>query len=155
MNTDHIIKRDRLEMIINIAVGIVLLAAGIFMRVQNIHIIQNNKALIGLSFIPLAIAFTKWFNLYNIRKHPKQMSTVIISENDERLVNERNEAEANTSRVFRWMLYLIFMGYSLIVPSDVFEAAGWWIVFSLFCMSYLLPLIFLKRISKKSDIEDN
>ena len=155
MYTDKIIKREKYELIINIILGVVLLTIGIVFRVMNVHFTENNKAIIGVSFIPFAIAINKLTNIHNIKKHPKSMSTVIVAENDERLIMQRNEAEAISNRIFRWVIYLVFIGYSLMLPSEAFEATGWRAVLLLFLLSYILPCFFYYKTNAKYDIKDN
>lgn len=155
MNTLNIIRKSRLEIKANLIAGTVLLITGIFMISFNINIVPNNKAILGISLIPFAVAFSKWINLIFIKKYPKEMDPTIVSQNDERLITERNEAEANTNRIFRWLLNLIFMGYTLIVPADAFKSIGWWIVLALLCLSYLMPLIMLKRTNSQHEKEES
>ncbi len=149
MYIENMIKKEKFELILNAALGLGLLAAGISMRALDINLLKNNKSIIALSFIPLAMAFSKYISIYFIKKHPDKMNLAIISENDERLVKERNEAEAKSNKVFRWLIYLVFLGYTFMVPNDAFEAAGWWVVLAIFLMAYLIPCIFLKRIQNK------
>jgi hypothetical protein len=154
MYTDRILKSKRFELILNIILGTGLLIVGIIFRIMNIRLVENNKALIGLSFIPFAIAVDKLIFIRNVNKHPKSMTAVLIAENDERLIMQRNEAEAISNRIFRWIIYLVFIGYSLVFPSEAFEATGWWIVLFLFLASYLLPCFFQHRLNSNYRIED-
>ena len=154
MNTQNLIKKSKLIIKANLIVGTLLFIIGILMILFNINVVPNNKAIIGISFIPFAVAFSKWINLVFINKYPEEMAPSIVSENDERLVAERNLAEATTNRIFRWLLLLVFMGYTLVVPSDVFKTIGWWIVFALLCFSHLIPLVMLKLSSTLTSKEN-
>ena len=85
------------------------------------------------------------------------MKPVIISENDERLVAAKNEADAITFQVLRWALMLVFFGYTFMVPADIFEAPAWWIIFGLYFIAVMLQGIILsifQRKEKDSIVED-
>ena len=122
-------------MLVTLSIGIVLLAAGIIFSLMGIYFIQNNKAFIGLSFIPLSVAFVYYIKLSRIKKSPQKMRNIIINENDERLVALRNEADAKAFKALQGALFLTYMGYTLMVPEDIFESVGWWII--LFSYSFL------------------
>jgi hypothetical protein len=147
------IKKSKLRLVsdicINLSVGLLLLIMGILTRVMELHWLENPKAIIGLSFIPLALAASKLFQLSRIKKHASEMEPLLISENDERLVAQRNEAEATSGKILRYLLYLLFLGYTLSTPSAVFDDAGWWMVFGLFFLSQTLPALFLTIASVK------
>lgn len=142
MNTEKVIRKWQTIMVCNLAAGLVLLSAGILFRILDINIIQNNKAIIGLSFIPLVSGLYALFYVSSIKRSPKTMKAVIVSESDERLTYIRNESDAKAFRVLRWSLTLAFFGYTLMVPSDIFEATGWWILLVFFFISQFLPAIF-------------
>src|SRR5665647_2596891 len=95
------IKKSREKLVVtlfaNLTVGILLVVTGILMFVFDINIIENKKAIIGLSFIPLATAFASGFNLIMIKKHPDKMKVIVITENDERLVAIQNETDEQRS----------------------------------------------------------
>ncbi len=71
------------------------------------------------------------------------MKEIIISENDERLVALKNEAEANAFRILQAVLFLTYMGYTFMVPEDIFESVGWWIVTVLLFVSLILQAVLL------------
>ena len=154
-----LIKKSREKSVVtlfaNLTVGILLVVTGILMFVFDINIIENKKAIIGLSFIPLAAAFVSGFNLIMIKKHLDKMKAIVIAENDERLVAIQNETDATAFRILRWALMLVFFGYTLAIPKDVFESPAWWVVFSFFFMSYVLQGILFKINYDKSIKEDD
>lgn len=155
MFTGNILKREKIEFSVNLIIGLILLVTGMTLRTMDISITPNNKALIGVSFIPLATAISKFYRIHSIKKHPKSMNSVIIAENDERLVRQRNESEAITNRIFRRVIYVAFIGYSLVFPSEAFEAVGWWVVLFLFLLAYTLPCIFQFRAASKYHVDEN
>ena len=57
MNTEKIIKDSKVIILVTLSIGIVLFVAGIIFSLMGISLIQNNRAFIGLSFIPLSVAF--------------------------------------------------------------------------------------------------
>jgi len=153
MNSLSFVRQTKQRIIANLIAGILLLATGSIMTILQI-VLVNNKAIIGLSFIPLAIAFSGWLNLIFLRKYPKDMRSLIVSQNDERLVNERNAAEAKAFQIFRWLLNLVFIGYTLIVPADIFETVGWWTVLFFWAISHFLPVFFLQISSRPEPIDE-
>ena len=150
-------SREKLlfNMYANLIIGLLLVTAGILLNVLNSPLIENKKALIGLSFIPFGTALYSWLNLLFIKKFPKDMKKVLISENDERLVAMRNEADSVTFQVLRWALALVFFGYTFIVPKDIFESPAWWIVFGFLFLSYMLQAILLAIFMKKTEKKEN
>lgn len=141
MDISRIIRQKRIEIVANLIAGTMLFGAGLLFTGFKVDIVPNHKAVFALGFIPLSFAFSSWIMLNSIKKHPGEMKEVIISINDERLTAARNEAEAMANRIIRWLLRLAFFGYTLILPADVFTTTGWWLIFTLFCLSYMLPLI--------------
>jgi len=150
MSTKKIVKETKLIMFSFLIVGLVLLAAGIIFSVFKVNIIQNNKAIIGLSFIPLSMAFYYFIRLLLIKKSSKNMHNAIIFQYDERLVTIRNEADAKAFRILQWILFMVYIGYTLIIPDDVFESVGWWIILGLLLISYMLQGIFSILSKRKS-----
>lgn len=150
-------KKLMFNMYANLIVGILLVIAGILLTVLNSPLIENKKAIIGLSFIPFGISFYSWMNLFFTKKFPKGMKPVIVSENDERLITIRNEADAITFQILQWALMITFFGYTFMVPKDIFETPLWWIIFGFFLMSYLLQGIILSiyyRRNNKTDCDE-
>lgn len=151
MNIEKVIRDEKLEIYANLVAGLVILAAGIFFTVSETAVKINEKAIIGLSFIPLAAAFGTAYQLRAIQKHPKETRSMVIAMSDERLAARRNEAEAIAHRLMGWLLRLTFFGYTLMFPADIFETVGWWFITFLFCLSYLLPVVVLGFIGKKAE----
>jgi len=56
------------------------------------------------------------------------MKKIIIQESDERLVALKNEADAKALKIIQGSIFLAYMGYTLMVPEDIFESVGWWIL---------------------------
>lgn len=131
-------KRLLLCMYANLAVGLLLVATGIFLEITGFPFADNNKSLIGLAFIPLGLSTGAFLNLIFIKKYPDGMKPVLISENDERLTAIKNKADALTFRFLRWVLMLVFFGYTFIKPNDIFETVSWWIMFAFYFISYML-----------------
>ena len=148
-------KKLMFNMYLNLVVGILLVIAGILLNVLNIPLIENKKAIIGLSFIPFGISFYSWLNLLLSNKFPKDMKPVIVSENDERLIAIRNEADAITFQILQWALMLTFFGYTFMAPKDIFETPLWWVIFGFYLMSYLLQGIILSILYGKTDKNDS
>ena len=83
------------------------------------------------------------------------MKPVIVSENDERLIAIRNEADSITFNILQWALMLTFFGYTFMVPNDIFETPLWWVIFSFYFMSYMLQGIILSIFYRKNDKTDS
>lgn len=154
------IKRSRDKLVVslfaNLTAGVLLMITGILMEVLKINIIENVKAITGLSFIPLASAFTSAYYLHLLKKRPDKMKAIVIAENDERLIAVQNEVDAITFRILRWALVLVFFGYTLAVPKDVFESAAWWTIFVFFFMSYMIQsILFTVKYGKKQKNEED
>ena len=145
-NNEKIVKETKLIMNVTLIAGIVLLAAGILFTQMDIHLISNNKALIALSLLPLSMAFVYFLKLSSIKKSPHKMRSILIKENDERLVAIKNEADAKTFKVIQGALFLTYFGYTFIVPEDIFKVAGWWILIILLLASLFLPGMFRSAI---------
>ncbi|NLI93953.1 MAG: hypothetical protein GX434_17680 [Peptococcaceae bacterium] len=95
MNTKNIVRESKTIMMVTLVIGIILFAAGAIFRLMDINIVPN-KAITGLSFIPLTVAFTHYVKISRIKKSPQKMKSMIINESDERLVALKNEADANS-----------------------------------------------------------
>jgi len=128
MNTEKIVKEAKLIMLICLIIGIVLLGAGIVFSFIDVSFITNPRAIVGLSFIPLSVAFVYYLKLAKIRNNPERMKKIIIQESDERLVALKNEADAKALKIIQGSIFLAYMGYTLMVPEDIFESVGWWIL---------------------------
>jgi len=154
MNTEKIVKEARIIMIIGIIVGVVLLGIGIVFSIIDVSFISNKKAIIGLSFIPFSAALVYYFKLSTIKKTPQKMKNIIISENDERLVALKNEADSKAFKIVRGAIFLSYMGYTLIVPEDIFESVGWWILMVLLFITFISQGILASRAMKNQQSEE-
>ena len=155
MNTEKIVKEARIIMISGLIVGAVLLGLGIAFSVMDVSFISNKKALIGLSFMPFAVAVIYYLKLSGIKKTPQKMKNIIISENDERLVALKNEADAKAFKIVQATIFLSYMGYTLMVPEDIFESVGWWILMVLTLVAISVQGFMNSRVvmEKKDGIE--
>ena len=154
MNTEKIVKEARIIMVIGLLVGFVLLGIGIVFNIKDVSIISNNKAIIGLSFIPFAVALIYYLKLWGIKKTPQKMKNIIISESDERLVALKNEADSKAFKITRWSIFLSYMGYTLMIPEDIFEAAGWWILMGLLFITFVSQGVLSAKALKNSKAEE-
>ena len=154
MNTEKIVKESKIIMLVTLSIGLVLLTVGIIFSLMDIDLISNNRAIIGLSFIPLCVAVIYYIKLSRIKKSPKKMRNIIINENDERLVELKNESDAKAFKVLQGALFLTYMGYTLMVPEDIFESVGWWILIILLVISFISQGIMSKLVISKENSKD-
>ena len=155
MNKNAVLRSEKMKLAANLIAGLVLMAVGIYWRLQGTALSWNPKALIGLGFIPTAIAIGKAVQLYTFNRHPKESMPVLIAMSDERLQAERNAADAAANRFLTWLLYLLFLGYSLMFPTDVFETPAWWILFALFILATLLPAAILGINNRNKSVSES
>ena len=155
MNTEKIIKETKVIMIVTLVIGLVLLVTGICFDVLDIHIIKNNRAIVGLSFIPLSVAFVYYLKLTRIKKSPQKMREILVNENDERLVALKNEVDAKAFRIIQGALFLAYMGYTLMVPEDIFESVGWWLLLVLLFVSFISQGVIHTKVSRKDNSKEN
>jgi hypothetical protein len=137
MNTEKILKESKMIMMVTFVVGFLLLATGIAFTLLDVTLIENNRALIGLSLIPLSVGFMYFYKYTQIKKSPSKMKEIIISENDERIVNLKNEADAKAFMIVKGVIFITYMGYTLMVPEDIFEAVGWWILLVILIVTFM------------------
>jgi hypothetical protein len=78
------------------------------------------------------------------------MKNIIISENDERIVALKNEADARAFKIIQGAIFLSYMGYTLLVPEDIFEAVGWWILMGLLFIAFISQGILAAKAMKNS-----
>ena len=154
MDIEKIKKETKMIMIVTLVTGLFLLAAGISLRVMNIQWLENNRAVVGLSFIPLSVAVVYYFKLARLNKSPDKMRETLVNEMDERLAALRNEADAKAFKVIQGSLFLAYMGYTLIVPEDIFESVGWWILLALMVVSFMAQGIFYSQAMGKDTSGD-
>jgi len=155
MDTEKIIKEAKTMMIVSLVIGWALLAVGLVFGLIDISPIPNSNAIVGLSLIPFGVAFTYYLKIKQIKLSPQKMRHIIIGENDERLVAQKNEADAKAFKIIQGALFLAYMGYTLIVPGDVFETVGWWILLSLLMISFLAQVIMSKIIMGQENAKDD
>lgn len=137
MNTEKILKESKVIMLVTFVVGFILLATGIGFTLLDVKLIENNRALIGLSLIPLSVGFMYYYKYTQIKKSPNKMKEIIINENDERIVNLKNAADAKAFMIVKGVIFLVYMGYTLMVPEDIFEAVGWWILLVILFVTFM------------------
>jgi xanthosine utilization system XapX-like protein len=154
MNTEKIIREYKAIIMVTLVIGLALLAVGTIFTLLNLRLVPNNKAIVGLSFIPLGVALAYWIKLTMIRKSPLKMRDTIINENDERLVSMKNEADAKSFKIIQGALFLAYMGYTLMVPEDIFESLGWWLLLVLLFISFISQAIMSRIISGKANKTD-
>lgn len=84
------------------------------------------------------------------------MKNIIISENDERLIALKNGADAKAFKIVQGALFLSYMGYTLMVPEDIFESVGWWILMILLLLTFMthgiITAIALENSNSEEDI---
>ncbi len=158
MNTDKIIKESRIILIISVILGTILFGMGIVFNIMEVNFIANTKSIIGLSFIPFSLALVYYFKISRIKKSPQKMINIITSENDERLIALKNGADSQAFRIIQASIFLSYMGYTLIVPQDIFESVGWWILMMLMLITFISQgLLTAKalKVPKNDDYEIN
>lgn len=155
MNNERIVKEAKVIMGVTLIVGIVFLAVGLLFIQLDVSIISNNKALIGLSVIPLSTAIVYFIKLTRIKKSSKKMRSIIIKESDERLVALNNEADAKTFKILKGALFLTYCGYTFMVPEDVFKSVGWWILIIILLGSLFLQGMIRDAICKANSKDNN
>ncbi len=154
MNVDKIVKEARVIMIVGLVIGFLLLGLGIVFNILDVGFIGNKRGLVGLSFIPFSIAIIYFIKLSGIRKTPDKMKNIIITENDERLVALKNEADAVAFKIVQGAIFLSYMGYTLLVPEDIFESVGWWILMGLLFIAFMSQGILAARAMKNPKSEE-
>ena len=152
MNSEKVIKTTKAVMIFNLFVGIALIVLSLILRGLDMELISNQKAIVGVSFIPLGIALASFLTLTFMKKDPK--GPLVVYEQDERIRTLRMESDSKAFRALRWALTLVYFGYTFMVPEDIFEAPGWWITLAFFFMSFMLPGILFKIAYGKEQQEE-
>lgn len=154
MNGEKSIKEAKTVMNMGLGVGMFLFGTGVLFILLDIDYISNKKALIGVSFLPLSVALASFLKIIWIKRWPQKMKNIIISENDERLVALKNEADAKAFKVLQGTIFMAYMGYTFMVPADVFETIGWWILLTLFMITFIAQGVLTKAIYKSHDTGD-
>lgn len=150
MNTEKVVKETKIIMGASLIVSIALLAVWIIFSLMDNPPVSNTKALIALSLIPLSVALSYFLKFRRIKKFP----TVMTKEIDERLVAQKNESDALAFKILQGLLFLSYMGYTFIVPEDVFKTIGWWILLVNLLVSFFSQGIFRQFICKANNKEE-
>lgn len=119
--------------------GVMILSAAILMAgilLSNQGQEGLGKALTGLSLVPAAVGGMLLYKAYRLKKNPEGLRSIIIEESDERLLRLKGEADSRAFTLTRGFIFLIYMGYTLAVPEDIFEAPGWWLIFLIMLMAF-------------------
>lgn len=140
------IKEAKAIMTVSLVAGLLLLAAGLLSRQWDMGWLSGNNALVALSLLPLSLAFASFLKLFRIQKSPHQMRSMLIKENDERLVALNHEADSKTLKVVVGALFLAYFGYTFLFPEEVFESAGWWTLLVLLLGTLSLQSVFRHRL---------
>lgn len=143
MRAKKIIKETKLTIGLSLLVGMALFFTWFIFEITEFSF-TNNKALLALSLIPFSAALASFLKLMKLKNDPK----VIVSETDERLVAEKNESDAKALKLLQGVLFLSYLGYTFIIPEDIFKTIGWWIILGILLLSLFTPLIF-RHITKK------
>jgi hypothetical protein len=139
MDTANIIKKEKTVLAVNLTLGIVVLAAGAL-----INPFGYQKVLVAISFILFGLSVSSLVKVAKLKKNP----SVFIEEFDERIVAAKNNADAMSLRIIRYIMLLVFMAYNFISPQEIFESANWWIILIIFLLTVLLPAVLLGNINK-------
>ncbi|MFZ0369055.1 MAG: hypothetical protein WAM07_05615 [Halobacillus sp.] len=137
MSAKKLVKETKLTIGVSLFVSLALFVTWVIFESSDISF-TNNKAFLALSLIPFSAALAAFLKLMKITNNPK----MIISETDERLVSEKNEADAKTLKVLQGVLFLSYLGYTFIIPEDTFKSVGWWITLCVLLLSLFAPHIF-------------
>ncbi|MBN9654173.1 hypothetical protein J0K78_07845 [Halobacillus sp. GSS1] len=137
MSAEKLVKETKLTIGISLFVSLALFITWFIFETTAISF-TNSKAFLALSLIPFSAALASFLKLMKIKRNPK----IIISETDERLVAEKNQADAKTLKVLQGVLFLSYLGYTFIIPEDTFKSIGWWVTLSVLLFSLLAPIIF-------------
>lgn len=150
MSADKTVKETKVMMTVSLIAGLILLAIGLVTRQLNFGFLSDNKAFLALSLLPFSMAFVSFLKLSRIKNSPEKMRSMLIRENDERLVALNNEADAKTFKILQGTLFLAYFGYTFLFPQEIFESAGWWVLLILLLGSMLLQGILRHQIGKSS-----
>lgn len=154
MNTDKVVKESKTIMMVTLVIGAALLATGIIFKLLEINFLPKNgaTAIVALSLTPFGTAFAYYVKLSRIKKSPQKF---IINEIDERLVALKNEADAKAFKIVQGALFLTYMGYTLMIPKDVFESVGWWILMILLLTSFISQAILTRNVMVEENSKTN
>ncbi|UXH46628.1 hypothetical protein N5C46_11480 [Rossellomorea vietnamensis] len=142
MSAEKIVKEIKLTILVSLLVSMALLVTWFIFEISDIPF--ANKSLLALSLISSSAALASFLKLLKIKKDPN----VMVSETDERLVAEKNEADSKALKLLQGVMFLSYLGYTFIIPEDIFKATGWWISLGTLLLSLFAPLMF-RRITKE------
>ncbi len=150
MKTSKIVKEAMTIFVATFVLGVALLATSIALSWLEIDIL-NNKAIGALSLVPFSVSFIYLGKVAGIKRFPQIMRSQIIQETDERLVATKNEVDAKALKITQAAMVFGYMGYTLMIPQDTFEAVGWWLILIMTLISFLAQAII--GVSKKKEEE--
>lgn len=158
MNTNKIIKEAVVISVAGAVVGAILLAIGVVLKLREVSVIENDRAFIGLSFIPFTIAAVYLGKIFMIKKYPQKMKSAILKETDERLTAMRNEADAVAYKITQAVIGLMYFGYTIMVPQDVFESSGWWLLLAAYFVTFfskdIVRAVVMRKAMSTEDVEE-
>ena len=134
MDTNAIMKKEKVILALNLILGIIVLVIGIF-----VDPFGYRKILVGLSVVLFGIAVASVVKLFLLIKNP----SALAEEFDERIVADKNKADAVSLRIIRYILILVFLFYTFTRPEEIFESLNWWIILVILLLSNLLPPIIM------------
>ncbi|UOQ42924.1 hypothetical protein MUN89_13265 [Halobacillus salinarum] len=137
MSAEKLVKETKWTIGVSLFVSFALFAIWVIFETTDVFF-TNNKAFLALSLIPFSASLAAFLKLMKIKKNPKMM----VSETDERLVAEKNEADAKTLKVLQGILFLSYLGYTFIIPEATFNSIGWWLTLSVLLFSLFAPFVF-------------
>ncbi|MCA1011576.1 hypothetical protein [Halobacillus halophilus] len=137
MSAEKLVKETKVTIGISLFVSLALFVTWFIFEATDLSF-TNSKAFLALSLIPFSAALASFLKLMKIKKNPK----MTVSETDERLVAEKNQADAKTLKVLQGVLFLSYLGYTFIIPEDIFKSMGWWVIVSVLLFSLFAPFIF-------------
>lgn len=137
MNTEKILKNTKTTIMIGLTTGFLLLLLGLTIGSLNKSFEIYRKGIVALSFIPFSVSIASYIKLRMVKSNPVKMKNLIISESDERLITIKNEADAKAFRIVQAAVFMSYMGYTLLVPEDIFKAVGWWILLTLLLVTFV------------------
>ena len=148
MSTEKVVKESKVLITASLLAAVVIWVAWFLIVSMDMFPLNNNLP-IALSLLPLSMAFAYFLKLNRIRQSPKLM----IKEIDERLVAQKNEADAKAFKVLQGLLFLTYMSYTLMVPTDIFNSIGWWALMGLLLVSLFSQGIFRQTVCKSDKRE--
>jgi hypothetical protein len=134
MDTNAIMKKEKVILALNLIVGVIILVIGIF-----VDPFGYRKTLVGISVVLLGMAGASVIKVFLLKKSP----SALAEEYDERIVAAKNRADAVSLRIIRYILMLVFLFYAFTRPEEIFESLIWWIILVISLLTILLPSIIM------------